>query len=191
MEFGCVQDCSQCCIQREYYPSTKFGKIGVLVLPQEKKRIEEMAARRGISITIIPRIGTSDSPNDGGPSRIIAYQMMGRDDNGDTCPFLDTESDKRSGHGGYTCGIYDDRPLACAAYPLIGTDPPKLDQKCRFCTECGTTADGNLDSEARALAVIAGGTRAESSCTVWRYATGVGEKKDARAIKKGWMTEDA
>ena len=27
MEFRCIEDCSQCCIEREYYPSKKFGKI--------------------------------------------------------------------------------------------------------------------------------------------------------------------
>ena len=40
MEFNCVQDCSQCCIEREYYPEKKFGKIGVLILPEEKERIQ-------------------------------------------------------------------------------------------------------------------------------------------------------
>ncbi|MFB5608121.1 MAG: YkgJ family cysteine cluster protein, partial [Candidatus Nitrosomaritimum yanchengensis] len=37
MEFSCIQDCSQCCIEREYYPGKKFGKIGVLILPEEKE----------------------------------------------------------------------------------------------------------------------------------------------------------
>ena len=40
MEFHCIQDCSQCCIEREYYPGKKFGKIGVLILPEEKEKIE-------------------------------------------------------------------------------------------------------------------------------------------------------
>ena len=30
--FECVEECSQCCIEREYYPSKKFGKIGVFHL---------------------------------------------------------------------------------------------------------------------------------------------------------------
>ena len=38
MEFRCIEECSQCCIEREYYPTKQFGKIGVLILPEEKKR---------------------------------------------------------------------------------------------------------------------------------------------------------
>ena len=37
-EFHCVQDCSDCCIYRQYFPSVDYGKIGVLLLPVEKKR---------------------------------------------------------------------------------------------------------------------------------------------------------
>ena len=42
MEFRCIEECSQCYIEREYYPSKKFGKIGVLILPEEKERIEKL-----------------------------------------------------------------------------------------------------------------------------------------------------
>ncbi|MDX1533913.1 MAG: YkgJ family cysteine cluster protein, partial [Nitrosopumilaceae archaeon] len=55
-KFECVEECSQCCIEREYYPSVEFGKIGVLVLPEEKDKIEELAKKRNIKITILPRI---------------------------------------------------------------------------------------------------------------------------------------
>ena len=27
MDFACVENCSQCCVEREYYPSKKFGKV--------------------------------------------------------------------------------------------------------------------------------------------------------------------
>ena len=37
MEFRCIEECSQCCIEREYYPTKQFGKIGVLILPEEKE----------------------------------------------------------------------------------------------------------------------------------------------------------
>ena len=43
MEFRCVEECSDCCVQREYYPTKQFGKIGVLILPEEKERIEGLA----------------------------------------------------------------------------------------------------------------------------------------------------
>ncbi len=186
MDFGCVRDCSQCCIEREYYPSKRFGKIGVLVLPEEKERIEGLARDAGIEVSILPRIGASV---EGGraPSEVIAYQLMGREENGDTCPFLDTESGGRSPHGGFLCRIYAERPLACAAYPLNDLAPVTLDQKCKFCRECGS-ADGNLDSEAEALLKIKSRT-SSSAPVVWRYATGVGEERDRAEIRKGWIPE--
>ncbi|MEM4253519.1 MAG: YkgJ family cysteine cluster protein, partial [Candidatus Nitrosotenuis sp.] len=95
MEFKCVKDCSQCCIEREYFPSRRFGKVGVLVLPNEKTKIEELAKEHNVNVNIMPRIGISyqDSTK---PEKVIAYQMMGKERNGNTCPFLDTESQKRS-----------------------------------------------------------------------------------------------
>jgi len=63
VEFRCIQDCSQCCIEREYYPTKKFGKIGVLILPEEKERIEQLAKINGLKITILPRIEISEEKN--------------------------------------------------------------------------------------------------------------------------------
>src|SRR5690242_14977380 len=111
MEFKCIQDCSNCCIEREYYPSVKYGKVGVLILPEEIKKIESYAKNQNLKIVILPRIGISSEKSDG-PTKIIAYQLMGRESNGNTCPFLDTESIDRSPHGGYNCKIYQNRPLA-------------------------------------------------------------------------------
>lgn len=186
MEFHCVTDCSQCCIEREYFPSKKFGKIGVLIMPDEKSRIEGLAQEIGIDVVILPRIGTSDR-DDVLPTKTIAYQMMGADENGNTCPFLDTTSGKRSPHGGFACRIYDKRPLACRAYPVIDASTMKLDAKCRFCQECGT-ADENLTREAESITRIAS-QMPQDIKTVWRYATGIGEKEDACEIRKGWFHE--
>ena len=186
MDFACVQDCSQCCTKREYYPSKKFGKIGVLILPEEKDRIESLARNRGIEISILPRIGASEE-GESRPAKVVAYQLMGRDESGDTCPFLDTETDERSPHGGYLCGIYQDRPLACMAYPMHESEPVRLDQKCKFCEEC-KTADGNLDSETEALLQIKS-KMDFAAPLVWRYATGVGERQDRGEIQKGWILE--
>jgi len=129
VEFRCIQECSQFCIEREYYPTKKFGKIGVLILPEEKDRIKQLAEINGLRITILPRIGTSKEDNSG-PTKILAYQLMGTERNGNTCPFLDKETTVRSPHGGLPCKIYDKRPLACMTYPLIELNPLTLDQKC-------------------------------------------------------------
>jgi hypothetical protein len=186
MEFNCIKECSQCCIERQYYPTKKFGKVGVLILPEEKERIEYLAKKYRLDVTILPRIGMSYQRQDA-PEQIIAYQMMGRETDGNTCPFLDTESDKRSPHDGFVCRIYNDRPLACKAYPLIESNPIALDSKCKFCQN-NQTADGNLDGEMEALIKIQS-KMSTTAPVIWRYATGVGNAEDCLQIQKGWIRE--
>lgn len=178
-----MEGCSKCCIEREYYPTVKFGKVGVLVLPEEKERIESLAKKSGTKVTILPRIGVSEGPE--GPQAILAYQMMGRDSDGNTCPFLDTESSKRSPHGGYACRIYDQRPLACRAYPVIQSMPLGLDPKCKFCERCATPS-GNVDSELESLVKIQKKMDTKSPY-IWRYATGIGRLEDKDLVKTGWF----
>ncbi|MCP2505756.1 MAG: YkgJ family cysteine cluster protein [Nitrosopumilus sp.] len=187
MEFRCVDECSQCCVEREYYPTKQFGKIGVLILPEEKESIEKLAELNKIKIKILPRIGVSKNKNQM-PTKILAYQLMGIEDNGNTCPFLDTHSGKKSTHGGFPCKIYKSKPLACSAYPLIEINPISLDQKCKFCKECGT-ADKNLNFETESLLKIQESMQTNARC-IWRYATGIGEQEDQEIIKTGWVLED-
>jgi len=186
VEFQCIDECAQCCIEREYYPSKKFGKIGVLILPEEKERIENIGKNKKIKISILPRIGISDKGEES-PSKILAYQMMGSENNGNTCPFLDTKGENKSPHGGYACMIYNERPLACMTYPLIETDPITLDEKCKFCKE-HKTADENLDSEIEGLLKIKEKMDTNAT-TIWRFATGIGEKEDQEFFEKGWIQE--
>ena len=187
MEFRCIQDCSQCCIEREYYPGKKFGKIGVLILPEEKEKIKQLAKSNELDILILPRIGTSKE-KDSTLIEILAYQMMGIEKNGNTCPFLDTETGKRSPHGGFPCKIYENRPLACKTYPLIESDPITLDQKCKFCKE-HKTADENLNSEIESLLKIKTKMNTDAPF-VWRYATGIGNNEDKSQIRTGWFLEE-
>ena len=187
MEFRCIEECADCCIQREYYPSKQFGKIGVLILPEEKERIEELAKLNKIEIKILPRIGVSENRNQL-PTKILAYQLMGIEENGNTCPFLDTKSKKKSTHGGLPCKIYESKPLACSAYPLIESTPIMLDQKCKFCKECGN-ADTNLEFETESLLKIKESMQTNAVC-VWRYATGIGEQEDYEIIETGWILEE-
>ena len=182
-----MEDCAQCCIEREYYPSKKFGKIGVLILPEEKERIERLAIKNKLKIKILPRIGVSEE-NYSSPSKILAYQLMGYEKNGNTCPFLDTDSGKKSPHGGYPCKIYNERPLACTAYPLIESNPITLDQKCKFCKECGN-ADSNLNSEIESLLKIKV-KMIPKSPVIWRYATNIGEIEDQKIMESGWILEE-
>ena len=187
MEFKCIEDCSQCCVEREYYPSKEFGKIGVLILPEEKERIEKLAKSNGLKINILPRIGTSEDRNSG-PTKVLAYQLMGSEKNGNTCPFLDTNSGNKSPHGGVPCKIYNERPLACMAYPLIESEPITLDQKCKFCKEHGN-AEENLTSEIESIVKIKEKMIPNVSA-IWRFATNIGDVEDQEIMKSGWILED-
>ena len=186
MEFQCIDECSQCCIEREYYPSKEFGKIGVLILPEEKLRIERLAELKNIEINILPRIGISEDRNSN-PTKVLAYQMMGVENNGNTCPFLDTSGKNKSPHDGFPCKIYNERPLACMTYPLIESDPITLDEKCKFCKE-HKTADENLDSEIETLLRIKEKMDTDAT-SIWRFATEVGEKEDQEIFEKGWIQD--
>ena len=187
VEFECIKDCSQCCVEREYYPSKKFGKIGVLILPEEKERIEGLAEKNGLAIKILPRVGISKEKSST-PEKILAYQLMGSEKNGNTCPFLDTEGTNKSPHGGFPCKIYKERPLACMAYPLIESEPIILDQKCKFCKENGNT-NQNLNSEIESLLKIKEKMIPDASY-IWRFATNVGETEDKKVMESGWILED-
>ena len=185
MDFRCIEECAQCCIEREYYPNKKYGKIGVLLLPEEKRRIERLAEEKKLKITILPRIGISESEEE--MPKILAHQLMGVESNGNRCPFLDIESGAKSTHGGFPCMIYDERPLACRAYPVIESEPITLDEKCKFCKE-HQKADGNLNSEIESLVQIKEKMSGNFS-KVWRFATKIGEKEDMNEIKQGWILE--
>lgn len=192
MDFKCVTGCSDCCIYRDYYPAKKYGKVGVLLMSKEKGQLEQLARDLGVNVTILPRIGVGSVYRDGrktGPARIIAYQMMGVNDDGTLCPFLDIDGKERSPHGGYRCMIYEQRPLACRAYPVIEFDKHvRLDGKCQFCRSCSENVE-NVQSEIEALAKIQQHMQFDEE-DVWRYATGIGNREDMKYVQKGWILED-
>lgn len=176
--FECAEGCSRCCEERVYYPDERHGKAGVLLLPEERARIRELARRAGVRAEILPRVGV-DGP--GGAPRPIAYQLMGAG-GGDECPFLAPPGGARSPHGGRACTIYADRPLACRAYPVVAAAPQALDPRCAFCEGCGGGKAEGVEAELEALARIAGRVRAGGR-RAWRYATGAGELAGPR----GWV----
>jgi uncharacterized protein len=186
-KFRCVQGCSDCCIFREYYPSVEYGKIGVLVLPEEKAAVERLAKNLGTSVRIIPRLAVGKNS----PERIIAYQMMGKNEDGDLCPFLEVESEERSPHGGFKCKIYSDRPLACRAYPLIDVldNTATFDPHCQFCKKFSTSkaSSEGLQREIEALAKIRTTVTADGDISIWRYATATG--KSNGLLSEGWILE--
>jgi uncharacterized protein len=187
-KFSCLQGCSDCCIFREYYPSVEYGKIGVLLLPEEKASVERLAKNLRTKVRIIPRLAVGKNS----PERIIAYQMMGKNEDGDLCPFLEVESKERSPHGGFKCKIYSDRPLACRAYPVIDVlgNTARFDPHCQFCKKFSTSKarSEGLQREIEALAKIrASVTVDDDDTSIWRYATATGKSNGLQP--EGWILE--
>lgn len=185
-KFSCIQGCSDCCTYREYYPSVDYGKIGVLLLPEEKAPMERLAKKMKIRLKIVPRLAVGTEL----PERVIAYQMMGKNIDGDLCPFLDVDGSRKSPHGGFNCRIYSERPLACRAYPVIDSGrAAALDGHCQFCKKFSTTkasTDG-LQEEIEALARIKASVTADNRA-IWRYATATGKPGDVM-LPEGWVAE--
>jgi Fe-S-cluster containining protein len=193
-EFHCLEGCSDCCIYRQYYPSIVYGKIGVLLLPKEKKEIENLAESYKIKISIMPRLGIGVNKKSNGPSQVIAYQLMGTNINGDYCPFLDIKSSNRSPHGGFKCIIYNKRPLSCRAYPAIKENEMEveLDSNCRFsCQHSNQVGKSLLDNELSALTRISNNFDRFSKQVIWRYATHVGDQPFMKLLlPRGWYLQD-
>jgi uncharacterized protein len=194
-KFSCIKECSDCCMYREYYPSIEYGKIGVLIMPEERPKIKAIAARKGIDVKIIPRLGIGMNARGDGPKKIIAYQMMGKNLNGNCCPFLETNSSQRSPHGGLICNIYDHRPLACVAYPVIDENRKSvlLDDKCTFCHKFSTTnvkKNSDLQQEIESLTKIKAGLNVDEKIEIWRYATAIGDEVNAaKFFPAGWILQ--
>jgi uncharacterized protein len=180
-------------MNRQYFPSIKYGKIGVLLLPHERGLIEKMASTLKIRIKILPRLGISSVEMKKRPEKIIAFQLMGRHSDGDYCPFLDLKSKSTSPHGGYLCSIYKSRPLACQAYPVLGESNRTLtlDSRCAFSCKYGAVCSPKLmDSELLALQKIRDYISPGKNTNIWRYATHTGDRKfTEQFLPEGWYLE--
>jgi Fe-S-cluster containining protein len=121
--------------------------------------------------------------------------MMGKNLNGNFCPFLETNSSQRSPHGGLMCKVYDQRPLACVAYPVIKENGKSvlLDGKCTFCHKFSTTIVENnddLQQEIEALAKIKSKVNVDEKIEIWRYATAIGDEVNAaKFFPAGWILQ--
>ena len=192
-KFNCIEACSDCCIYREYYPSIEYGKVGVLILPKERSKIKDQIKITGIEVKILPRLGIGKNRKGDGPKRILAYQMMGKNADGNLCPFLEIDSPQKSPHGGFKCKIYEKRPLACHAYPVLQENDKtvKLDGKCQFCQKFSSPYDKNtLRDEIEALTKIKAEFFVDEKIEVWRYATAVGDENiKHKLLPEGWVLQ--
>lgn len=127
------------------------------------------------------------------PEKIIAFQLMGRHSDGDYCPFLDLKSKFRSPHGGYLCGIYKSRPLACQAYPVLEGSKRTLtlDSRCAYSCKYGAVCSPKLmDNELLALQEIRDCISPSKNTNIWRYATHTGDREFIEQfLPEGWYLE--
>nr|MDO8081798.1 YkgJ family cysteine cluster protein [Candidatus Freyarchaeota archaeon] len=77
-------------------------KVGLFLLSQEKRRLAELASKKGLGVDIRPLHYLETSL---GEQKILTHQMVNRD-----CEFLDRKANR--------CIIYDGRPLVCRSYPI-------------------------------------------------------------------------
>ncbi len=124
--FNCTM-CGKCCYFREDKNITKedeqkyydymYSKYGILYLaplsditinvwPEEAEKLRRIAIEKGVDVKLRPKRAVYDEKNN---ELIILDYFIDHD----VCPFFDKK--KR------TCGVYDDRPLICRAFPLLST----------------------------------------------------------------------
>jgi len=84
----CIQ-CGECC---RHLVGQKFG---MAVTPEEKRRLETLARRRGVNVHFMPLTWNG--------FKVTLYQFADK-----VCPFLRNNR----------CSIYQWRPLACRMYPV-------------------------------------------------------------------------
>ena len=233
MVFHCISRCNVCCVIRDYpkiysvrdigtgeqvpIRPESLGKEGMVEveaweLPKILKLIKKMKGRvdeegKPIEYRILPARAVS-APEASAPETIISYWLMGRDEDGDTCPFLSTPAEnRRTGDGTLKCLIYEERPLQCRAYPvhLVYTDrttgdkSASLDQGCQWVMEKAMGGETfvehpfplgrikNLDYGS--LARLQSGNKFDSAkTTLWAYPTGVyGKNERPESVIDGWV----
>ncbi len=238
IRFRCISGCNTCCVVRGYLSiysrldpetGTRFpidpramGKEGIVEveawkLPRMVKLGRKMGRRtddkgRPIEYNFLPAKAVS-AKGAKAPETVISYWLMGRDEYGDTCPFLSTSAENvRTPDGTLKCLIYEERPLPCRAYPVhavytwetTGARTAALDRNCDW------LKDGKLEGSRRAskpfpLDLVKGldygsfarlqsstaGRYDKTTTALWRCATGVfgKEGRPAHTIE-GWIKVD-
>jgi Fe-S-cluster containining protein len=234
IQFRCSEGCNDCCILRGYGglegtmtdPGTgatvtlsgaDFGKEGAMEietweLPKISKLIRKLKNRvdergRPIQYRLLPARGVS-AKGARAPEVVISYFLMGRDPDGNMCPFLSTANEnKRLPDSTLKCSIYEDRPLQCRAYPVRAIYSSRsnskrlaeLDQGCEWVIERLIKGDNSL-SQPFPIDRVRGldyGSRMRlqradrfdtSKTTLWAYATGTfGRGERPAVVHEGWV----
>jgi len=117
MRFEC-NSCGKCCRQLRLpsegpapqqgpaYFLAPPGERGPTIFEWEKERLEAKANELGVALEILPLQVLFDSSTSGRIVALLWHQTR------EPCPFLNEKN---------LCMIYEDRPLACRAFPLFGS----------------------------------------------------------------------
>ena len=142
--------------------------------------------------------------------QIEFYQIMGRTEEGDLCPFLSTLTENvRTKDGGLACLIYKDRPLICRSYPisslLFSKTGENIQKYVRLHSSCDWVSRRIMEGQKQlieptpiymvkrldfgAMLRIQHGKYSNlENTTLWRYATHIGNKEDQhRLMPEGWI----
>jgi len=152
--FACT-GCGDCCrgFAREQDVSWKpqegpvvrlSAQPGLPLMSWEWQRLRALAAERGIPFEANPFDAVLDEAHE--RLVVLSYRMLG-----DACRFLEARADlplgERSKAWGFTmggvCGIYEHRPLACRAYPLV-----PMARGIALSIHCPELVDADPDSDA-------------------------------------------
>jgi Fe-S-cluster containining protein len=132
ISFNCLK-CGNCC-RSIITPD----HLGIFLFPKEAKKLRRLAEKRNLKLTIYPQQGfTYEHKKTIKPDIIYSYQIADK-----VCPFLIEEKNR--------CSIYEDRPSACRAFPVLTTIPvinliPECNWVKQYCSSEQEIA-GNPDS---------------------------------------------
>ena len=236
LQFRCVSRCTVCCVIRDYprisairdqatgrpipIDPVMLGKEGMVEvedweLPKLTKLARKLRSRmdesgKPIKYTFLPARGMSRR-GASGPETVLSYWLMGRNDDGDMCPFLSTpEENQRTEDGTLKCLIYEERPLQCRAYPvhayftdrLTGEKVVQLDEGCQWVMEKEMQRDARVVGTIPANSIrgldygsfarLRTGRKLDPRSMIqWAFPTGVyGEGEKPEHPLKGWVVID-
>jgi Fe-S-cluster containining protein len=116
--FACLK-CGICC--RSLKTKQNPFSLGLFLFPKEAELLNQLGEARNVKLTIFPQQGvtTKRETDVKKPEKVFSYQLADP-----ICPFLDGETNK--------CAIYDQRPVACRAFPVLTPSPLVLIPECAW-----------------------------------------------------------
>lgn len=198
LAFTCPPDCAKCCntlvkhrepeeeeflllfdeANREQgiYTTNVLASRGIVLTPEEARRLRAQSRRRGARARILPHTFLLDRKAN--TAVVVSYRMDHAQ-----CPFTE----------GYRCGVYEDRPMPCRAFPvMVGAPQWSLSPVCPLVPEAEEKRAAKVATYREQFTVEAAARRAigrSELATEERLMALLGDS--ARAWKRGLPQEKA